>query len=287
MTDGEKSIPKIRTMRSDAEELIKEKQVSQLDISTKAYIAAGNPSNHSDAFVAQFSWIKVFAAIVLVLLLATAGYFGYRYFTKRTGNAEIVKPKPPAKLLNVDDEKILRALEATPGELISALGAERRQQMRFGSIIYFPLELTQKSGEVKFAESQDFIRALSWKPPSAFFNSVGPEFNILIVYSTNSNDLTAVFRVQNFNRALAGLFGWEATMLKDLKPFLSQEDVANSTQFNWQDEIIKNNDARVLKDKLGKAILGHAVFNKQLAIISTSRDGLALVLERLIKLPLR
>jgi len=287
MPDGNQEIPKIRTMRSDADELAKEKNMSRLDIAAKSYATREKGERVLINPKLNLSFTKIFAGFMLLIILGAGGYFGYGYFTRRSENVEAVVSKTPAKLLAVDDEKKLTAREATPGSLIAALNAERQKPLKFGTIIYFPIEIFKKSGETKFAEAGDFIGALSWKPPATFSQNILPDFNALAVYNQSSNDLAVIFRVSNLDRVLGSFLEWERVMPSDLKPFMNAESATNLSQFKWQDEIVRNNDARVFKNSAGKVILAHAIFNKQLAIISTSRDGLATIIERLTKLPTR
>ena len=66
-----------------------------------------------------------------------------------------------------------------------------------------------------------------------------------------------------------------------------EEDVKTISQFSFADDIIKNNDARVLKNGVGKIILGYVIFDHKYVVISTSREALSTILERLIALPPR
>ena len=130
-------------------------------------------------------------------------------------------------------------------------------------------------------------RALAWQTPSEFLDNLRPDFNLLTVYGRNSRDIAVILKIKNFPSALASLFSWERTLWQDFKPFLQAEDIKNISQFAFVDDIIKNNDARVFKNVNGKIILGYSIFSKQYVIISTSRDALSTILDRLIALPPR
>ena len=284
MADNE--IPKIRTMRGDAEELIKEKQVSQLDIATKEYVVQ---RRERKIHFEELPLKKIAIFIVMVLVLGAGSYFGYKIYNQQTGGGGVTleKPKPPPKILTVDGEKILSFKEALPGELISKINEERRRLLRFETIVYLPIEMTARTGGVRFADARDLIKTLSWNAPAAFSDNVLPEFNMLIAHTSSSRDLTIIFRVRDFGRAIGSLIEWERDMGADFKSFFADEDARNFSQFSFRDEIIKNNDSRVLKNSSNKSILAYTIFNKQFLIIATSRDGLSLVLDRLIKLPPR
>lgn len=279
-------IPKIRTMRGDAEELIKERSVSQLDIKSKQYIAEKQERKiHFEEL--PLKKIGIFFAVVFVL--SAGGYFGYKLYMQKTEENSVIleKPKPPAKILTVDDEKTISFKEALPGELVSKINDEKKRLLRFETIVYLPFEMQTRTGGIRFADARDLIKALSWQAPQAFSDNILPDFNALIAHTSESRDLAVIFRVRDFGRAVGSMVEWERVMGSDFKPFLDSDSATNLQKFSFKDEVVKNNDSRVLKDLSGKSILAYSFFNKQYLIISTSRAGLSLVLDRLIKLPPR
>ena len=284
MTD-EKEIPKIRTLKTDAEIFIKEKKLSQLDIARSAYTAGGGLARPAGGLAEKIKlgldWKKITYSALAALIIALAGYFFFKLFFAAPQEPQPESPKPAASFLQVEDKKELVFSKSNPGSLISALLNEKQKGLRFDTIIYFPFRMTSK----------DFIALLSWNPPAGFSDNLNPDFNTLIVYEQASSDLAIIFKAKSFERALAALLEWERTIWFDWKPFLAEEDIKNIARFSWADDIIKNNDARVLKNGPptggGKIILGYSIFNKQYVIISTSREALSTILDRLIALPPR
>ncbi|QQG42723.1 MAG: hypothetical protein HYW15_00650 [Candidatus Giovannonibacteria bacterium] len=286
-----KEIPKIRTFKTDAEIFIKEKNLSRLDITRSAYAAGEEGPARPAGGLAEklklgLDWKKITYSALAVLIIALAGYFVFKLFFAAPTEPQPEAPKPAAaSFLPVEDKKELVFSKSDPGSLISALLDEKQKGLRFDTVIYFPFGMT----------SQDFVALLSWNPPAGFADNLNPDFNTLIAYGQASSDLAIIFKARGFERALASLLEWEHTIWFDWKPFLAEEDIKNIARFSWADDIIKNNDARVLKNGPpsaaggggGKIILGYAIFNKQYVIISTSREALATILERLIALPPR
>lgn len=286
----EREIPKIRTMRSDANELLKSHGTSKLEIETKEYIAQ---KRERKIHFEELPIKKITIFIAAILVLCAIGYLGYKIYTKQTeeNSAILEKQKPPPKIIAADDEKTIGFQEALPGELISKINEERARPLRFETILYIPIEMDQRTGGKKFIDSRDIVKSLSWRAGGAFLDNLFPEFNALIAHTSISRDFAVLFKVRDFKRAVGSLIEWERMMGQDFKPFFAEEDAKNLSQFAFYDAIIRNNDARVLKNAPSggeeKIILAYAIFNKQFLIISTSRDGLSLVLDRLIKLPPR
>ena len=283
MADEQKSeLPKIRTLKTDVEDFARGHKASPLDMAARAYAE----KSWTEKVRPVFSRNALISAAIVVVLIIGAGYFVFRFFQK---SSEIVAEKqlPISKFLPVESEQMLVIREINPGALLLALLDELKKPRRADTVIYFPAEIETRLGESKTLYEEDFIKFLNFKSPAAFSENLLPEFNALAVYETGNGNLGIVFKVKKFEEAISSLLLWEPTMWLDFKQFLQAEDIKNISKFSFQDEVIKNNDARVLKNGGGKIILDYSIFNKQYVIISTSRAALATILERLITLPPR
>lgn len=81
------------------------------------------------------------------------------------------------------------------------------------------------------------------------------------------------------------MLSWEKDIWQSFSQFLNGEDIRNIKQFFFKDEIIRNHDSRILTNTENKSILAYAIFNKQFVIVSTSREALSIMLQRLIASP--
>ena len=264
---------------------MKEKRISQLDIARGAYRAGRDVLRTAPA--ERFNYKIIIFAGLAVLIVGLAVFFAFRLFFPAAPAPQSGAEKPAAIFLPVDGTKEIIFSEANPGALTSALQEERGKNLRFDTVVYFPVKILKNTGEEKSAVAQDLARSLAWQAPPEFLDNTLPDFNLLAVYGRNSRDVAIILKIKNFPSALASLFNWERTIWRDFKPFLQAEDIKNISQFAFTDDLIKNNDARVLKNSQGKIILGYSIFNKQYVIISTSREALSTILERLIALPPR
>jgi len=286
MADENKELPKIRTLKTDIEDFARGHKTSPLDMAARAYAE----KDWTEKIRPAFSRNTLVFAVIAVVFIIGAGYFVFRFFQKPP---EIVTEKqlPISKLFPVEDERMLVVREINPGALKLALLEELKKSRGTDTIIYFPAEIETRLGESKILRAEDFIKFLNFKPPAAFLENLLPEFNALVVYETGGGNLGIVFKIKKIEEAIASLLLWEPTMWLDFKPFLKKEDIDNISKFSFQDDIIKNNDARVLKNSPPasgeKIILGYVIFNKQYLVISTSRETLSTILERLITLPPR
>ena len=278
-------LPKIRTMKTDAEVFVMKKNISQLDMAKSAYATREEPKENSWTI----SWKKIIYGFSVVVIITIAGYISWKLFNQpvTTNDPKLEQPKAAANFVSVENEKPISIRSSSPGDLIEALKNEISKALRQDTIIYFPIEVMSSNEGNSFANSKDLVNYLSWKAPRAFEETLFPESNILAVYGPSSNDLAIIMKVKNFEKALAALFEWERTMWFDWKPFLKEDDIKNIASFAFRDDLIKNHDARVLINAENKTILGYTIFDKQFVIFSTSRDAISNILERLMKLPPR
>ncbi len=272
MDDNENGIPKIRTYKSDAEIFMKDKKISSLDIASQSYILRENKFQKTGkAFGVKKIIIICFAALAI-----SAGIYLYaNYFL--AGKITAPSPTAPVKTFKpfvaVEAQKSLTFQKINPGSLTDSLKNELGKNFPGDTIVYFNTSLT----------SLEFMNFMGWNPPKSFLENVEPNFNILGVYTENKSDIAVVFEIQDFEKGLLSTLEWEPAMWRDWKQFLSDNDVLNIPEFSFKDEVVQNQDARILKNN--RAILGYAIFNKKFLVISTSRESLGFVLKRLISLP--
>lgn len=283
--ENHKELPKIRTLKTDAEIFIKEKGLSRLDIERSAYMAGAGKG--ITKLKLKFSLRKIVLFSASFVIMAVAAYFLRQSVLTPAEGPSLEEIMPFKSFLFNDGEKLITINETNPGALTQALNEERKKSLRVDTIIYFPISILTRGGEIKFASAQDLVKLLAWQAPGVFLEAMLPDFNTLIAYGREKHDIVFILKTRNFERALAGLFAWEKTMWFDFKIFMDEEAVKNIGEFRFADETIKNHDARVLKNTGGKSILAYSIFNKELVIISISREGLSATLDRLITLPPR
>ena len=177
--------------------------------------------------------------------------------------------------IKADLETKLNFSANNPGSLISAINKEQKTQRKSGSILFLELMQTLK----------EFDQFTGMKIPEPLLVSSNPSFNVFTAYHTGSSSVVFLIKTENFEKVYGSLLAWEKNMWQSFTQFLNAKDVINISQFSFVDEIIRNHDSRVLKNSKNKSILAYAIFNKQFVTISTSREGLSLILQKLIASP--
>ncbi|MDO8504835.1 MAG: hypothetical protein Q7S36_03205 [Candidatus Liptonbacteria bacterium] len=276
----ENTLPSIRTFKTDASSYIQQNKVSDLEIASKTYVSQEGKREKPP----QINYKKTVFVAGGVAILIIAGFVGYAYINGGLTRPEpvTVGPKAPPKFVQTESETEIALLPGDRGSLINAIKNELGKQLQYGTANYLRI----KSGQ-EYINSKTFITALGWDAQKDFIDTLEPDFNALITYQSPANAPVFIFKTKDFTKSFAALLAWEPNMWQDMKPFLDLQniDVRTFYQKAFIDDSIKNNDARAFKAADGKTIFEYAFFSKKFIIISTSRDALALVLERLLTLP--
>lgn len=260
MAEEIKQIPKLRTFEADIEKFgsIKPPQKENGPIPVRRII-----------FIAVISLVAVFGI--------------YKFINFITKSVTEEKTPVPASVqigqsfTKADAESKLNFVKLDPGSLARAIVAEKNAGRKIGAIAFLRLELTLR----------EFSEFMQIGIPESILENAFPEFNIFAVYGENSSGLAFIIKTKNFSKAYSSMLSWEKTIWASFKPFLNAEDITNISQFSFADEIVRNHDARVLKNADNKSILAYAIFNKQFVVIAASREALSTILQRLIASPPR
>ncbi len=102
------------------------------------------------------------------------------------------------------------------------------------------------------------------------------------IHSLGANRPFFVITVESFENAFAGMLKWESFMFDDLASLFSLD--VSSTQFIdrlFEDVVIKNRDARILKDSEGNIVLIYSFIDKETLVIATNEETFDEVVNRL------
>lgn len=269
MANEQKPIPRIRTFETDIENCKKE-GISLSDVVVKQRVFAGESLN-------KINMKKISLIAILVLAVAGSGFGLFKYFSREK---QIPKETPKVEqigkpYIKADLEKILSFSITDPNSLTSAIKKELETQRKVNSLLFLMLQQTLRG----------FSQFTGIKIPESLIQASDVSFNVFTAYHTSSSSIIFLIKIENFEKAYSSMLSWEKDMWQGLSQFLNEEDIKNINQFSFSDEIIRNHDSRVLKNQEGKAILAYAIFNKQFVVISTLREGLSLMLQKLIAFP--
>ncbi len=132
----------------------------------------------------------------------------------------------------------------------------------------------------------EFLQAISARVTPDLVRAFTGDF-FLGIHTIDKNAPVLVIPVSSYERAFAGMLAWEPTMNADLSPFFtavpSQVLDANGLPVarQFQDAIISNYDARVLRDDSGTIELMYSFPSRGMLIIAESQNSFGELLSRL------
>ncbi|MFY9462387.1 MAG: hypothetical protein WAP51_04260 [Candidatus Sungiibacteriota bacterium] len=279
---GQKPEPKIRTMKSDVAEFMKETKPSLIQILTKQ--VEYQPTTVSEE-KAPFPIRTILISIAGLAVIGTAGWFGYSYFTSQQpetpvtpGVTEETIPNSPIFVEKTQTATSLRnALQLQQIIFGAALNLERQQSLK-----RLVINIKANDGSTHLLTVKDFFDVLNIAPPRQIPDSLADTLFLYVYYGASGPRAVFAAPSRNTGRTFAGMLGWENSMQRDLDIMFLGETV-NQIIAPFLDKTFKNIDYRILAVKPGTE-LGYFIFSaKNLLVISTSDEALQVVISRLFE----
>ncbi|MFC1595186.1 hypothetical protein ACFL3E_02035 [Patescibacteria group bacterium] len=271
---GEKKkskIPVIRTLKTDAQELLKGQKVSFFELL----------SQEQAHKVKEQEFIKLKTkkslkapkiAIILVIIFAVIGGAGY-FFISQQDTEEPPTERIPQPFIGASETSVIKVSANDINGLLEQLNRMRKESLFSGQLRYIPIEIINSNGSSYFADTEDFLKLTRLNPPKEFTDSIKESWNMFIYYYRTGEDIILVFETKSQERAFSGLLSWENEMSEELGYILNISKPSGITLF--KDMVIQNIDTRILKlSSDSDKILGYAIFAGKLVIITTSQQSL-------------
>lgn len=283
----------IRTFRGDIENTIKNNKtsvvqmaVAESDKKSREGIEQEQPSSNKTLIIAGVS-----VAIILGIGAVVLG------FMLSQNNQPTATPLTVSFLINVNTQKGIDLTNSSTDGARSAIGNEvRKDSIPLDNITGLYFTHTADDGTKNLLDASSFLNSIGSNVPEALLRVLDPDFTFGI-HSYDGNNPFIILKTNFYQGAYAGLLSWEENIVSDLNGWFtnfnpsSQTISGNSGQvlkqgYQFSDEVIKNKDARVLRDSSGKIILLYSIIDQQTIIITTSEDTFKEVINRLIAMKL-
>jgi hypothetical protein len=280
--EGEQGAPKLRTMKYDAANYLKDKNVSFLDLVDKEETRKESDNFSYKPRRPEHLWLTIVIGLIVVVFLGILGYMAFQVFLKAPPPVGIDTDPPPAYVAT-DGRDIFTIRENDRAGLYDKLRASRNDRLPSRSIKQFVVKLENFEGATRYAKLSEFLPLLGAQPPSDFSANNKDKFNVLLYYPPTGTDIALIVEPKDVEQARTQMIAWERTMILDLnKLYLDAEVPATVNPF--QDAIIKNIDARVLTIT-PTATLSYAIFAQKYLVISTTKEFLEVLISRLMIAP--
>lgn len=295
----EKIVPKqsiIRTYQSDAQEAIKMEHMSSVSMAVAQQRKKLKDQTISPSVRAPTN-ARLFLIVSLFFMFAGAGVFGFLYVKQRNNTVSQSNSIKAPSLIMADSNVEFNLNGNNQNNAAKSLSEIiNNASIKLNSIqnIYIT-ENFSKEGKVlqKTVDSMKFLSLIGAKMPDSLLRSLTPEY-MLGIHSWNSNQPFIILKTDSYENAFAGMLSWEKSMADELGDIFSLdrqdrgEEITNTEQIlndqkDFEDILIKNKNARALRNRVGDIYLIYSLPNKDTIIITTNTATVAELFDRIIR----
>lgn len=284
---NDKDIKVLRTYTSDMANAIQTNETSVIKIALAEKDKREREQIFEKAEGSTFS--KILLIIGGIILISGAVFGSYILIQKKKAGDTIVPIiKNIETLISYDSQVHIDVTSATNITELSGL-VKNNKNPNPGLINSLFLE-KNISGSKELITSKDFLKLIDATAPEALIRSLSDSYLLGEYYKSPkiTPSTFLIFQTTNYNQTYASMLTWEKTLLKDLFVILNMDlaSTENETgvlfEKNWDDIIINNIDARVLRGENGEAILYYAFINKNNLVITQNVLSMKEIMARLI-----
>lgn len=299
MIQKETSLKTIRTYKDDIAQAMKNKKESLVSITAaenKRRILNGKLGPYDSA--SKRKYLKKTSVVILSAALFVLGAGSILYFYGKSSTEVIIEPKPKIpsiifsekneefEITNLSRRQILNELTAIKNNTRLSTGEMKNVLI---TETFVDSDGTEKA---RPASARDFLSAIDAKTAASFMRSLEPVF-MLGIYTQDNNQPFLILKTSFYENAFAGMLEWEKNIKDDLAPLFGSADFGAISNENsgtstlpvaapaFSDFVIKNKDARILKNSAGEIVLMYSFIDKNTIVITTNESAFREILTRM------
>lgn len=281
----------------------------------------GDTDDAASTFLQTLGRVALVAAGVLLL----AGAAGAVLWVLQPAPAVVVQAPENAPFIHTDSTVVFTVPPTAPAgaAAIAALEEKRKAvSLSLGLVAWFYLaEQSVASDGAPALSPLSTARALQLMAPNVpgtLLRALDQDEYLLAVHSFDGNQPLLILKAESYEQAFAGMLEWERSMAAELAPLFTRtpperivEDVvedalatttatttdsvatstppsapAATTPAGFTDEIVENQNARVIKNEYGDIVLLWSFINRSTVVVTTNDATLREVISRLRSSPI-
>ena len=283
------SVQPLETYKSDIEKIVQQKNVSLVTIAAaeaERRASSGESVAKAEPGRTRFMLNLLMISIGVLLLVAASGVLAY--FFIKPGAAQQAAAVPQAPFVSVDGQQtvVIPAGETNRDAIMQSLtSAKNATALSLGLISQLYVSTpttTQSSNTLEEIDPQTLLQLLAPDVPQELLLALNPQY-LLGVHVYDGNQPFFMFDVNSYEQAYAGMLAWEPTMETDLSPLFI--NMPEQPPAGFVDQIVDNDDARVIEDQSGNIVLLWTFINRDTLVITTNEATLREIISRLQNAP--
>jgi hypothetical protein len=277
---SEARIPAVHTYRSDMEEAVHDQGASLASIMLAEKRHQEEVIKETEVKGIKTSVVYIVLTVVLIACSIGAIYI-FKKITEKASTATVVEDKLATyisydKVTHINTDGLLG--KEVLGNVIQKARSQAGKQGEIEALSF-------EKGETGVAlTTSEFFGILGSSVPEELLRGVSK--NMMVgIYTTPTLDrhVFLVFGIENYDRALSGALAWERTILDDLFTAFNIQiggEYAGILQNPFEDVVINNKNARIVRDIRGIPALYMLFINKDLLIITDNEDAIQEITNR-------
>ncbi|MCF7865567.1 MAG: hypothetical protein K9M11_03625 [Candidatus Pacebacteria bacterium] len=214
----------VRTYQSDIANTIKNDNVSMIKVALSEKKRQERRGGLDDTLEeGNKNLYLVIGAIVAFIVIA--GFIAGFIFLQSQNNTKVVQNEQQKvqPILYTEMVSVLNIDEININNLIKLIESDREALMDLGSMKAIVLTTGSSTSERQIT-SIDFFNVLNSRAPDGLLRSLDPNF-LLGVYAYSPREMFAVFHVNSYDSAFAGMLEWEPNVESDIGDiFINKKD---------------------------------------------------------------
>ncbi|HEY4495933.1 MAG TPA: hypothetical protein VJC04_01055 [Candidatus Paceibacterota bacterium] len=273
-------IKPLRTLRGDIEEVVKEGKTSAVKIAVAETQRATGELDTVSNFTAprrELPWKNILIGAAGAILIAAGGIGLYFIYQKMSVPETAVIQINHQTIINTETEKTLDISNFDRSNIIATLNNEKISVPKNLSTIV-GINFVKKANATSTEEviSSDFLEQLQVRANGPFIRVLEPDF-VFGFHILGQPEPFLILKAGAYDFAYAGMLRWENYLPADLGPIFLSTTTANS----FEDKIIYNKDARILRGADGAIRLLYSFNDKNTIIITTNEITFKNLVDRL------
>ncbi len=273
----------IRTMKTDAEELIKTTKPSLIQTLGRETRPL-NPNTRP----AKKLPIRLIALIIVILLaLGTGGFLLWRSVsitatptTNKIG-ATLARTTPPSAYFATETSRTISVKKTDRAEFLRLMNDAWHEKEREGTVKRIVLKVQDGPNE-RFATLTDFFDLWRVAPPQELLDLADQNLMLFMYAGATGNRLGLAVKTRDQERTFAAMLRWESSLLAQITPLFFDERT-DTIVAPFEDRTYRNIDWRYLKLSQDKDLgIGYGVFSaSNIFLFTTSKETTETVINRL------
>lgn len=284
----------IRTFQADIADAIKNDNVSMIKVALAEKKRQDTRGDFNDALDVKKkdSMFYIVSISVVLFIFAILGLFFFLSSNTDTGNvAQNGTANEP--LIYTEYATVIDINNRDANDVERLIARIKEDKFDLGTMKEIVLT-TGTSTATSRLNSETFLRFINQRANDSLIRALNPEFMLGAYSFSNPYDTFAIFKVNSYDNAFAGMLEWENTLDLDFggiliskKLIIPAKDTKGTTTPTlakkrvFVDRVVQNKDSRVLLDENGSVLMLYTFVDKNTLVLASSDKSLKEVLFRL------